>query len=54
MIAEQAPIIERGLQYENDPDLVKGVIAEGCEKAQDAARATLEEVREAMGISWRS
>ena len=54
MIAEQAPFIERGQQYESDPDLVNGIIAEGCEKAQDAARATLEEVREAMGLNWRS
>lgn len=53
VIAEQAPIFERARKYEDDPDLVKSIIAEGCERARDAAKATLDEVRSAMGLSYR-
>lgn len=50
---EQKPIFERARQYEENPDLVKSIIAEGSEKARDAARATLEEVRQVMGLAYR-
>jgi tryptophanyl-tRNA synthetase len=32
---------------------VRTVIAEGCEKARDLARKTLEEVHQSMGMDYR-
>lgn len=49
---ELQPIRERAKEYEENHDLVKTVIAEGCEGAREAARQTLEDVREAMGLSY--
>lgn len=51
--AELEPIQERARQYEKDPDIVRSIIAEGCEQARDSARETLQDVREAMGLSYR-
>lgn len=48
--AEQAAIAARAKEYENNPDLVQGILAEGREKAREAARETLEEVRQAMRL----
>ena len=53
VLEEQQPMRERAQQYEENPDLVKSIIAEGCEKARGIARATLEEVREVMGLGYR-
>ena len=51
--AELAPIRENARQYESDPDLVRSIVADGCEKAQEEARQTMKEVRSAMGLSYR-
>ena len=53
VLEEQQPMRERAQQYEDNPDLVKSIVAEGCEKARTIARATLEEVRSAMGLDYR-
>ena len=53
MLGELAPIRERIREYEDDPETVRGIISEGCEAARDEARETLEEVRRAMGLSYR-
>ena len=53
VLAEQQPMRERAQQYEENPDLVKSIVAEGCEEARSIARATLEEVRQAMGLNYR-
>ncbi|MGI9322170.1 MAG: tryptophan--tRNA ligase [Pseudomonadales bacterium] len=53
VLVEQQPMRERAQQYEDNPDMVKSVVAEGCEKARTLARATLEEVRGAMGLDYR-
>ena len=53
VLAEQQPIRERAKEYQQDPEMVKGIINEGCEAARDSARETLEEVRQVMGISYR-
>lgn len=50
VLKEQTPIRERALEYESEPETVRGIIAEGCEAARDVARETMEEVREAMGL----
>ena len=52
VIAELEPIQEEVAKYERDPDLVKSIVVEGCEKARDRARETLHEVRAAMGLSY--
>ena len=53
VLAEQQPMRERAAQYEDNPDLVRNIVAEGCENARTIARSTLEEVRESMGLSYR-
>ncbi len=53
IVLEIRGIRERAKEYEENPDLVRGIISEGCEKARDVARATLEEVRSAMGLEYR-
>lgn len=53
IVAELEPIQKEAVQYERDPDLVKSIIAEGCETARETAKETLQEVREAMGLlTW--
>ncbi|MEJ2131506.1 MAG: tryptophan--tRNA ligase [Gammaproteobacteria bacterium] len=51
--AELEPIRERAQQFEENPDLVKSMIAEGTEAAREEARETLDTVRSAIGISYR-
>ncbi len=45
-------LIELLALLEENPDLVKGIIAEGCEAARKIARETLEEVRQVMGLDY--
>jgi len=51
--AELAPIQERAKEYSEDHEAIRAVLSEGCEKARDVARETMEEVRQAMGIAYR-
>ncbi|XOV89534.1 MAG: tryptophan--tRNA ligase [Pseudomonadota bacterium] len=53
VLEEQQPMRERARQYEENPDVVKSIVAEGCENARAIARATLEDVRGAMGLDYR-
>lgn len=53
VLEEQQPMRERARQYEDNPDIVKSIVAEGCEKARAIARTTLEDVRSAMGLDYR-
>lgn len=50
---ELAPIRERAREYEQHPDVVKSIVAEGVEAAREIAKETLEEVRAAMGLGYR-
>ncbi len=52
VLAELAPIRERARHYEDNPDQVRNILADGCEKAQELARDTLRDVREAMGLTF--
>lgn len=52
ILKEQAPMRERARYYQEDPDLVKRIINDGCEKARDLARETMRDVREAMGLDY--
>lgn len=51
--AELIPLQERAQDYEQNPDLVRSILAEGAERARDEARETLVEVRQAMGLHYR-
>lgn len=53
IVQELEPIQKAAAHYEKDPDIVKSIMAEGCENARETAKETLQEVREAMGLgSW--
>ncbi len=52
VLAELAPIRERARHYEDSPDEVRNILADGCDKAQELARDTLRDVREAMGLTF--
>lgn len=52
ILAEQAPMYERIKKYEEDPTLVRNIIADGCEKANKLAEETMRDIREAMGLSY--
>ena len=53
VVAEVEGIRARAREYEEDRDAVAGLINEGCEKAREAARETMQEVRSAMGLQYR-
>ena len=53
VLAELAPIQERIQGYLAEPDSVRAVLVEGCEKARATARETLDEVRQVMGFVYR-
>ena len=50
VLREQAPMIERAQLYTEDPQLVRNIIADGCEKARKLAQETMRDVREAIGL----
>lgn len=52
VIAEQEPMHARAKIYEEDPTLVRNIIADGCEKANALAEETMRDVREAMGLDY--
>lgn len=52
VLAEQAPMIERIKKYEEDPTLVRNIIADGCEKANKLAEETMRDIRAAMGLDY--
>lgn len=52
ILAEQAPMVERIREYEEDPTLVRNIIADGCERANKLAEETMRDIREAMGLSY--
>jgi len=53
VLNELRPIQERITEFSNDPERVRMILSEGGEAARSAARATLEEVRQAMGLGYR-
>jgi tryptophanyl-tRNA synthetase len=50
VLAELAPIRERAQEFAGNRNLVRSLVAEGCEAARDVARETLAEVRDVMGL----
>jgi tryptophanyl-tRNA synthetase len=53
VVADITAIRARAQEFEENRDLVRGIIAEGNEKARDVARQTLEDVHQAMGMNYR-
>ncbi len=52
VLREQEPMRERAAMYLEDPQLVRNIIADGCEKARKLAQETMRDVREAIGIDY--
>jgi tryptophanyl-tRNA synthetase len=52
VLREQAPIHERARMYEEDPMLLRNIVADGCERARKLASETMRDVREAMGLNY--
>ncbi len=52
ILKEQEPMRARAHQYEEDPQLVKNIIADGCEKARRLAQETMRDVREVIGLDY--
>ena len=52
IVKELKPMRERAAPFEEDPTLVKNILADGCEKARDVAEETMRDVRDAMGLSF--
>ena len=52
VLKEQKPMHERAKMYEEDPQLVTNIIADGCEKARKLAQDTMRDVREAIGLDY--
>ena len=52
VLEELRPMQQRGHEYAAQPDLVREIIDEGCERARVVARETMAEVRQAMSLSY--
>jgi len=52
VLKEQVPMHERARMYEEDPQLVKNIVADGCERARKLAQETMRDVRAAIGLDY--
>jgi tryptophanyl-tRNA synthetase len=52
ILAEQQPMRERAQKYIDDPQLVRNIVADGCERARKLAEETMDDVRAAMGLKY--
>ena len=52
IVREQEPIRERAQRYVDDPQLVRNIVADGCERARKLAEETMRDVRAAMGLDY--
>jgi tryptophanyl-tRNA synthetase len=50
VVEEITGIRKRAAEFEENPELVRNIVSEGAEKAREAARATLDDVRRAMNL----
>ena len=53
VVTEIEVIRKRAREYEENPEVVRNIVSEGCERAREAARATMEDVRAAVGLEYR-
>lgn len=54
ILVEQEPMRERAQQYLDNPALLSDIVADGCDKARKLAQETMRDVRQAMGLNYRS
>ena len=52
MLREQEVWRERAQPYLDDPSLLRSIVADGCDRARQAAQETMRDVREAMGLAY--
>ena len=52
ILREQQPMLERAEPYVSDPRIVRDIIDAGTDRARITARATMQDVREAMGLNY--
>jgi len=52
VVDELGPMQERIAKYQADPNLIQEIIFEGSERARVVAKETMEDVREAMGLTY--
>jgi tryptophanyl-tRNA synthetase len=50
VVEEISGMRKRAQEFEDNPELVRGIVAEGADKAREAARHTLDSVRRAMHL----
>jgi tryptophanyl-tRNA synthetase len=50
LVEDTTAMRKRAQEFEENPDLVRNILTEGAEKAREAARETLDEVRRAMHL----
>jgi tryptophanyl-tRNA synthetase len=50
VVEEISGMRKRAQEFEDNPELVRNIVAEGADKAREVARATLDEVRRAMHL----
>ncbi|MCB1864867.1 MAG: tryptophan--tRNA ligase [Chromatiales bacterium] len=53
VLDELRPMQERAREYEQQPELVRTIVNEGCDAAATVARETLADVRAAIGLNYR-
>ncbi|MDH4395477.1 MAG: tryptophan--tRNA ligase [Limnobacter sp.] len=53
IVTELSPMRERAKPFEEDPTLVRKIVAQGCEKARAMAEDTMKEVRGVMGLNYK-
>jgi tryptophanyl-tRNA synthetase len=53
MLEEQRPWRERAQPFVDRPELLREIVADGCQRARTIAQQTMRDVREAMGLEYR-
>jgi tryptophanyl-tRNA synthetase len=53
VVAEIEVIRKRAREFEENPEVVRNIVSGGCERAREVARATMEDVRAAVGVEYR-
>jgi tryptophanyl-tRNA synthetase len=52
VVDELGPMQERIAKYQSDPNLIQEIIFDGSERARSVAKETMEDVRDAMGLTY--
>lgn len=52
ILQEQQVFMERAQPYVDDPQLVRSIMADGCDRARKLAQETMRDVREVMGLAF--